>query len=71
MKQNNQNNQHEEFELLRAGFSDQANLLAEDELSDLFGGYCKPYCPLDFVSCPFDYCGEYDDTPVLPPIMQV
>lgn len=38
MKQNEQNNQHEEFELLRAGFSDQANLLAQDELSELFGG---------------------------------
>ncbi|MDE5857252.1 MAG: hypothetical protein K2H32_02705 [Muribaculaceae bacterium] len=61
MKQNEQNNQHEEFELLRAGFSDQANLLAEDELSDLFGGYyCKPDCPESFVSCSGGYCGDYD-----------
>ena len=34
---------HEEFNLLRVGLSDQANILAEDELSELFGGYhCKP-----------------------------
>lgn len=43
MKNLNSKNEHEEFELLRAGFSDQANLLAEDELSELFGGYtCCP-----------------------------
>ncbi|MDE7155288.1 MAG: hypothetical protein K2N79_03275, partial [Muribaculaceae bacterium] len=59
----------EEFELLRAGFSDQANILADDELGELFGGYkCKPYCPLDFVSCPQEYCGDYDDGIIEPPI---
>lgn len=36
MKQNKI--QGEEFALLRAGISDQANILAEDELSELFGG---------------------------------
>lgn len=37
----------EDFELLRAGINDSANLLADDELSELFGGYrsCQPgYC---------------------------
>jgi len=34
----------EDFELLRAGINDSANLLADDELSELFGGYrsCQP-----------------------------
>ncbi len=54
--------QNEEFELLRSGISDQGNLLVEDELSELFGGSrCKPDCPADYVSCPRDYCGDYDD----------
>lgn len=49
MKQKEQNNQQEEFELLRAGFSDQANLLAEDELGELFGGYTH---------CVGGFCGK-------------
>jgi len=53
---------HEEFNLLRVGLSDQANILAEDELSELFGGYhCKPNCPENYVSCPSEYCGDYED----------
>ncbi|MBD5199500.1 MAG: hypothetical protein HDS83_03840 [Bacteroidales bacterium] len=60
MKKEQQNNQHEEFELLRVGFSDQANLLAQDELSDLFGGYvcgmmfCMP--DYDAADCHGLYC---------------
>ena len=63
MKQNEQNNQHEEFELLRTGFSDQANLLAEDELMELLGGGCKGFCASDYehISCPKGYCDDYDD----------
>lgn len=41
----------EDFELLRAGINDSANLLADDELSELFGGYrsCQPgYCEKNF-----------------------
>ncbi|MDE5844199.1 MAG: hypothetical protein K2K88_00290 [Muribaculaceae bacterium] len=62
MKKQVQNNQHEEFELLRAGFSDQANLLAEDELGELFGGYqcgknfCSPYYAKN--DCKNLYCGS-------------
>lgn len=53
--------QGEEFALLRAGISDQANILAEDELSELFGGYhCKPDCPESYTSCSGGYCGDYD-----------
>ena len=35
-----------EIELLRSGMTDEANLLADDELSELFGGYqCgKGFC---------------------------
>lgn len=39
----------EDFTLLRAGISDEANLLAEDELSELFGGY---------TNCPNGYCNK-------------
>lgn len=67
MKQNEQNNQHEEFELLRAGFSDQANLLAQDELSELFGGYtscsngfCESGYKGDGIGCKKNWCpAEY------------
>lgn len=53
---------NEEFKLLRVGLSDQSNILAEDELSELFGGYhCKPNCPENYVSCPSEYCGDYED----------
>ena len=41
----------EDFELLRAGINDSANLLADDELSELFGGYrsCQPgYCEKNY-----------------------
>jgi len=34
-----------EIQLLRTGMSDNANLLNEDELGELFGGYCSSgYC---------------------------
>lgn len=65
MKELKQNREIEEFSLLRAGISDQMNLLADDELSELFGGYecgknfcapryskndCEPlYCGKDFI----------------------
>ena len=36
-----------EIEMLRSGMNDNVNLLADDELSELFGGlHCgKDYCP--------------------------
>lgn len=36
-----------EIEMLRSGMNDNVNLLADDELSELFGGlHCgKGYCP--------------------------
>ncbi len=52
----------EDFELLRAGINDSANLLADDELSELFGGYmCEPRCPMGYLNCTWAYCGKYDD----------
>lgn len=58
---NSKKNQHEDFELLRAGISDQANILTDDELSELFGGYhCNPDCPENYTICSGGYCGDYD-----------
>lgn len=34
---------NDEIQLLRTGMSDNANLLNEDELGEIFGGYT--YCP--------------------------
>lgn len=38
-----------EIEMLRSGMNDNVNLLADDELSELFGGlHCgKDYCPAE------------------------
>ncbi|MDY6252576.1 MAG: hypothetical protein SPL48_07630 [Bacteroidales bacterium] len=53
-------NKFQEVELLRSGMSDNANLLADDELSELFGGYqCgKGYCQPKYGKrdCPNHYC---------------
>lgn len=55
--------QNESFELLRAGISSQANLLVEDELGELFGGTeCEPNCSRNYVNCPENYCGKYNDS---------
>lgn len=57
MKDSKLNSTSEEFALLRAGISDNANLLAEDELSELFGGY---------VSCSSGFCEKkYDDGAII------
>lgn len=66
--------QGEEFTLLRAGISDQANILAEDELSEILGGAgsnCDSYC--FEIYCTGGYCerdyidpGDDPDDPELP-----
>jgi len=54
-----------DLELLKVGISDNANLLSDDELSELFGGYCSEgYCARKYenkiagISCVGDYCPE-------------
>jgi len=69
MKKEDKTNKLEvdDFELLRDGINDSANLLADDELSELFGGYrsCQPgYCEKNFkngeTECGKNYCpGSY------------
>ena len=49
-----------EIEMLRSGMNDNVNLLADDELSELFGGlHCgKGYCLPKYgkKNCPNHYC---------------
>lgn len=49
-----------EIEMLRSGMNDNVNLLADDELSELFGGlHCgKDYCHPKYgkKNCPNHYC---------------
>jgi hypothetical protein len=59
---------NEGCKLLRTGMSDNANLLSDDELGDIFGGYCKGgYCGKGYSSpggdsCEKKYCEHnYDD----------
>ncbi len=59
MKKSTKKIEQSEIELLRSGINDEANLLADDELSDLFGGYqCgKGFCmPKYGDSCLKIYC---------------
>ena len=55
-----------EIEMLRSGMNDNVNLLADDELSELFGGYqcgkgfCSPFysankCQPLYCECKFSY----------------
>lgn len=51
------------IELLHTGMSDNANLMTEDQLGELFGGYCTGgYCQKNYdgfiISCPKSYCGQ-------------
>lgn len=47
MKTKKEELKEEEIQLLRTGMSDNANLLNEDELDEIFGGYncTKSYAP--------------------------
>ena len=54
---------NEDFELLRTGINDNANLLNDDVLSEIFGGYCSSgYCGGGYESgdtkCKKAYCPQ-------------
>lgn len=64
---NKKTNQNDEFEMLRVGISDNASLLSDDELGELFGGYaCARYCNMDYNPCPYGYCEGYVSDPEEP-----
>lgn len=51
MKTEKEKLEDEDIQLLRTGISDNANLLSEDELDEIFGGYsCQKY-----ISCYSNY----------------
>ena len=53
-----------DLELLKVGISDNANLLNDDELSELFGGYsCDVYCPNGYCK---GYIAEPEPEPMDP-----
>lgn len=59
---NNKNNHG--IEMLHTGMSDNANLMNEDQLGELFGGYCSNvYCGKGYegsgTKCKKEYCSEY------------
>lgn len=51
MKDLKESLQTDEIQLLRTGMSDNANLLNEDELGEIFGGY---WCNNYYASCDAD-----------------
>ena len=62
-KRKKKSNKNKDLDFLKAGISNNANLLSDDELGELFGGYCKAdYCHSgyeDAISgkkCKSDYC---------------
>ena len=52
MKNEKEGLKNDDIQLLRTGMNDNVNLLNDDELGEIFGGYT---CEKDFVSCPSNY----------------
>lgn len=55
---------NDNFEVLRTGMSDNANLMSDNELGELFGGYCENiYCgrgyEADKCKCKRDFCDRH------------
>lgn len=54
MKAKKEELKEEDIQLLRTGISDNVNLLNENELEEIFGGYIK--CPNSYTYCDPGYC---------------